>query len=214
MAPTKAQATVAGIDVGGTKKGFHAVAVRAGKYYCRFTSTRPVEVLSWCRAEMGATLVAVDAPCAWSVHGRSRPAEQQLMREGIGCFSTPTEILAAGHPSNHYGWMRNGMDLYRVLRDEYPLSSGMPFSGKRACFETFPHATACARLGTSISAKNKRRDRRAVLVASGIAVEELTNIDFVDAALCALAAQWASAGKACTAYGETTTGFIIAPKFR
>ena len=81
--------TVIGIDVGGPRKGFHAVALTDGQYSGHCATTGVSELVDWCSMKNG-TVIAVDAPCLWSRDGRSRPAERQLMKKGIYCFSTPT----------------------------------------------------------------------------------------------------------------------------
>jgi predicted nuclease with RNAse H fold len=59
---------VVGIDVGGKKKGFHAVALRNGTFKDKITDTDPAIIAQWCQKE-GATVVSVDAPCDWSQNG-------------------------------------------------------------------------------------------------------------------------------------------------
>jgi predicted nuclease with RNAse H fold len=81
---------VAGIDVGGRAKGFHAVALRAGAYLDRIASC---EVAGWCR-QINARIIGIDAPCRWSATGRARTAERELMTERIWCFSTPSREAA------------------------------------------------------------------------------------------------------------------------
>ena len=54
---------VAGIDVGGTAKGFHAVALRAGEYFNQFL-VRCAEVADWCR-QIDARYIGMDAPSHW-----------------------------------------------------------------------------------------------------------------------------------------------------
>jgi hypothetical protein len=117
---------VVGIDVGGPKKGFHAVALRTGRYHDQMSTLEPQRLADWCRA-LGARAVAVDAPCRWSLNGRARPAERELMAAGIWCFSTPSREAALAHPKNHYGWMLNGAKLYDRLEADFPL-----FLGRRA----------------------------------------------------------------------------------
>ncbi|MGD0227520.1 MAG: DUF429 domain-containing protein [Terriglobia bacterium] len=68
--------SVVGIDVGGERKGFHAVALRNG-IFCKTTSRHPAEIVEWCR-EWSAEIVAVDAPCGWSKSTSSREAEREL----------------------------------------------------------------------------------------------------------------------------------------
>ena len=45
----------------------------------------------------------------------------------------------------------------------------------------------------------------------GIALDLLTNIDWLDAALCALTAHLAVSGSKMKAFGESQTGVIIVP---
>jgi hypothetical protein len=40
---------VVGVDVGGPKKGFHAVALRDGKFLQKFSTLNSPEVADWCR---------------------------------------------------------------------------------------------------------------------------------------------------------------------
>lgn len=201
---------VAGIDVGGPRKGFHAVALRDSHFQAQFNSRHATDIANWCR-DVGARAVGVDAPCRWSRTGRARPAERELMAEGIWCFSTPTRQAAAAHPKNHFGWMLNGAELYRRLEDEYSLYQGCEILNRvGVCFETFPQAVACALAGTRVSAKWKWDIRRELLRHAGIDTEPLTNIDSVDAALCALTAHYFLAGSFKN-YGDPKTGLIVVP---
>lgn len=203
---------VAGIDVGGKPKGFHAVAFKDGAYHEQFSSTVAAEIAAWCRNTVQASVIGVDAPCRWSKNGRARTAERELMQEGIWCFSTPTEEMAKSHPTNHYGWMLNGAELFKLLETTHTLCNTIPIPvDQRQCFETFPHAITSALVQAPTSARNKRTVRRALLKETGIDTDKLSNIDFVDAALCALTAYYLAAGKPCKSYGEPDTGIIIAP---
>ncbi len=200
---------VAGIDVGGRKKGFHAVALDlAGAVSGRFSSVDPQRIASWC-VERGVRLVAVDAPCAWSVDGRSRPAELALRKVPIQCFSTPSRDAALAHPKDHYGWMINGERMFQALAPSYPLASEATVDIPGS-IETFPQAVACALAGARVSAKRKAAVRRELLRKQGLEMRLLTDIDFVDAALCAVAARYVLLGKA-HAYGEPLTGLIWVP---
>ena len=80
--------TVVGIDVGGVRKGFHAVALRDGVYAGQLATGDVQDLAHWCRSVVGASVIAIDAPCRWSSDGRARPCERELMRQGIFCFAT------------------------------------------------------------------------------------------------------------------------------
>jgi predicted RNase H-like nuclease len=74
----------------------------------------------------------------------------------------------------------------------------------------FPQAIACALAGKIVSAKQKRAIRRALLIQANIDASKLTNIDQIDAALCALAAHQFAHGN-FKPYGDTKDGFIVVP---
>jgi len=52
---------VVGVDVGGPKKGFHAVALRDEQYCEKFSTPIAKEVAAWCR-KLKASVVGIDAP--------------------------------------------------------------------------------------------------------------------------------------------------------
>jgi len=196
-----------GIDVGGPAKGFHGVALRNRQFVGKCSSRSAADLAVWC-VTLGARVVAVDAPCRWRGAGRSaRAAERQLAQEGISCFSTPREADARGHA--FYTWMFAGMEMFQVLAKSHPLYRGEATPGV-VCIETFPQAVACALAGKIVSAREKNRVRRELLVRAGINDREFLNIDEVDAALCALAAQ-AFARRAFHGYGDAEGGFIVVP---
>jgi predicted nuclease with RNAse H fold len=159
---------------------------------------------------VGASVIAIDAPCRWSIDGRARPSERQLNAAGIRCFASPTREIARSHPSNYYGWMLQGEALYAALEPSHPLLTSLPCHPP-ACFETFPHAITWQLLGGCARASDKRRQRHALLRREGVDVTELTSIDLIDAALCALAAHRLASGDACLAFGEADSGWIVVP---
>jgi predicted nuclease with RNAse H fold len=199
---------VVGVEVGGLKKGFHAVAIRKGQVIETCAAFNAAEVVGWCR-DLYAFAVGIDAPCRWSRTGRARPCERALAAEGIHTFATPSQAGAENNP--FYGWMLNGTELFRLLAQNYQLFDGQYSEPGPMCFETFPQAVACALAGTIVSAKHKCSDRRRLLRQAGLAIDSLTNIDMVDAALCALTAQHLLNGTFKT-YGAAAEGFIVVPK--
>ena len=107
--------------------------------------------------------------------------------------------------------MCNGAELFRLLTPQYQLFDGKYSIGSAVCFETFPHAVACALAKKILPAKNKRTDRPRLLCEAGLSIDSLTNIDMVDAALCALTADHLLAGS-FKSYGDAEEGFIVVPK--
>ena len=207
----RAGITTVGIDVGGERKGFHAVAITGGSYSSHLCTKSVPELVLWCREAVRARVIAVDAPCRWSEDGHPRPAERELMKKRIWCFSTPTRKQAVEHRTNYFGWMLRGEELFRALEDEFPLCRKLRATNRKCCFETFPHAITWHLRGGIADASQKRNQRRELLAQSGIDLAELTNIDLVDAALCALTAYHAASGEECASFGEPNTGLIIVP---
>jgi predicted nuclease with RNAse H fold len=203
------EANVVGIDVGGERKGFHAVALRGG-VFVKISDQDPAVIFDWC-IEQKATVVAVDAPCAWSRKESSRRAERdlRLFDEKIHIFATPTRDRAKDNTNGFYAWVFNGEKLYVKLQKHYSLFGGVHGEGQ-LCIETFPHAAACALAGEVVSAKHKARVRRKVLQDRGYDVSGLPNIDFVDAAICAVVADEFRKNN-FRPFGNAEEGFIIVP---
>ena len=196
-----------GIDVGSERKGFHAVVLHNRRFE-KLHSRNHDDVVAWC-LEKEAHTIAVDAPCNWSNSGPSRQAERELMVAGsrINCFSTPTLDRARGN--SFYDWIVNGQALFKSLRTKFSLFDGTLRSGP-ICFETFPHAVFCALRKKCETAKPKGPKRRGVLKDFGYKIEPLSNIDFVDAALCAVAAK-SFAQENFVKFGNSAEGFIVVP---
>ena len=202
--------TVAGIDVGGTKKGFHAVALREERIVATLATSLPGQVVAWCR-ELRVSAVGIDAPCRWSHTGRARLCERELAGFRMSCFSTPSQLVGEVHP--FYQWMVNGVELFRRLAPHYRLYDGRTPLLEPLCFETFPQAIACRLAGNMLSAKHKRIERRRLLEQAIQTTDALTSIDEMDAALCALAAQYVLAGS-FNVFGDAAEGFILVPNRR
>ena len=109
---------VVGVDVGGPKKGFHAVALQGGQYREKLSALIAADIAEWCR-RLKASVVGIDAPCRWSLTGRARPCERALAAEGLYTFATPSQAKGEAHP--FYRWMVKGADLYRCLEPSYPF---------------------------------------------------------------------------------------------
>ncbi|MCP9826842.1 DUF429 domain-containing protein [Synechococcus sp. EJ6-Ellesmere] len=158
-------------------------------------------------------MIAIDAPCRWSSDGRARPCERELMQKGIWCFSSPTHQKAhTPHRTDYFGWMLQGEKLYQALAASHPLICRLPIAGP-GCLETFPHAITWHMRGGKAKAPQKRTQRRELLQQAGIALAPLTNIDWIDSALCALTAHHAATGGECLIHGEPESGLIIVPSF-
>lgn len=203
-----------GIDVGGQAKGFHAVALQ-GK---RFTLTHTDDVAKladWC-AQQDASIVAVDAPAVWAdptLGHRTAERSMRLFGQKLHCFATPTRARARANTTGFYDWMFRGETLFRRLRRRFALlgiDDAAAMNG-RVCFETFPHAVACALAGRVLPARHKSPTRRAVLRQYGLDDALLPNIDFVDAALCAIAARAYSRGTVIE-FGPRAEGCIVVPR--
>ena len=210
MTSREAAAVVAGIDVGGTRKGFHAVALREKHIVATLATRRARDAAAWCR-EHAVSAVGIDAPCRWSLTGGARPCERELAALGLSCFSTPNERIGTSH--SFYRWMVNGAELFKLLTSHYRLYDGRIALIEPLCFETFPQAIACSLTGKILSAKDKRVERRRLLKEGGLATTRLPTIDAIDAALCALAAQHVLAGR-FKAYGDAAEGFILLPSLK
>lgn len=202
---------VAGIDVGGERRGFHLVASKGAAVQSTWETHDAAEAVAWC-LKQGASLVGVDAPSGWS-HGidgefASRVAERAINREGFRIFFTPTKEIGAERKFSQ--WMLNGERLYGELVKHYPLYRGESPAPARCCFETYPYIAACGLANKRMSAKNKNHDRREVIRSAGIDPATLRNQDYVDAAICALVAYSVHIDY-CTAYGDAREGFILTP---
>jgi len=202
--------TVAGIDIGGDRKGCHLVILRGTRILCNIKSRTPEYLLQTC---IGSDVVAVgiDAPCQWGTEGKGRLAEKELAQRGVFCFATPTRERAISSTSGFYGWMLNGERVYQAFATTYPLLTSRDYSGGRVSFETFPHAITCAVRGKEFtSARQKRSQRRQLLANVGIDATALRSIDAVDAALCALTAGFLLTGRTYS-YGDVAGGYIRVP---
>lgn len=203
--------TTIGIDVGGSKKGFHAVANRNGQYFAKIHARSPDEVAAWALAHRPSA-IAIDAPSMFSLEGASRYEERALVKHGMRCFYTPTRSLAS--QSHFYEWVFNGERLYQALG----LPIFMGDSHQKPCLiETFPHGIQISLRSHEQATKpegTKQSIRQHTLVTqANYDTQALTCIDFIDAALCAVTADY-FVKQQYTAYGCKMEGFIIMPNKR
>ncbi|ACD18089.1 DUF429 domain-containing protein [Paraburkholderia phytofirmans] len=206
----KSERVVAGIDIGGDRKGNHLVILRGTEIVCNISKEPPAHMLEKC-LQFEVAAVGIDAPCLWRIGEAGRQAEKELARQRIFSFATPTRELALASQSGFYEWMFNGERVYQAFASHFPLFTHRGEVNGRVCFETFPHAITTALLKTeAASAKKKRTQRREVLKDAGIEAASLRSIDEVDAALCALSAHYLQEGKVVT-YGDELGGFIVVP---
>jgi predicted nuclease with RNAse H fold len=112
--------TFAGVDVGGSRKGFH-LAVVDGRRVVDVAHVRDVSAAVAWLYEHAPELTAVDAP----IEPGPRVCERELARSVCHLYFTP--MLAEGP---FYDWMRRGAELYAAL-----LTAGL------TAIECFPTAT-------------------------------------------------------------------------
>jgi predicted nuclease with RNAse H fold len=200
-----------GIDVGGERKGFHAVALRDDRSLVDAPRhLRTADGIGTLIAELKPVVVAIDAPGGWS-QAKSRLAERALARAGVSSFCTPSRERAA-QTMGFYGWMFNGEAAFAAAIRQRPLyADGASVEG--CTMEVFPNATAFALTGQrQPKTTSKVKWRRALLARQGIDQSHLTNIDFVDAALCALTGLLALEGN-FRRFGEPGEGILVTPRF-
>jgi predicted nuclease with RNAse H fold len=64
----KSERTVAGIDIGGDRKGNHLVILRGTEIVCNLRKQTPESMLEKC-LQFEVAAVAIDAPCLWRLAG-------------------------------------------------------------------------------------------------------------------------------------------------
>ena len=196
-----------GVDVGAFKKGFHAVANENGNFLAKFHSQNADEIVTWI-LKQEPTAIAIDAPSVFSQSGRSRLAERLLVTDGIRCFYTPTRELAK--KSRFYDWVFNAELLFQKLNLPIFMGEKMQYP---CLIETFPH-------GIHLSFWNHQflNSKLSKFLARKLTLEQkaqyetssLCNIDFIDAALCAISADYFTRGQ-YIAYGSKEEGYIVLP---
>ncbi len=200
-----------GIDVGAERKGCHLVALSGARQIVG--APEVVHSADEIAARVAATkpaVVAIDSPCGWSAGGKSRRAERDLARAGIQSFYTPTRERAAQTPG-FYGWIFAGERVYAAVRSTHPLYAGQGSIWAKS-MEVFPNATTRMLTGRRPPlGESKSAWRRQLLDAQGVDQTRLSNLDFVDAALCALTGLYALDGD-YQPFGDAEEGILITPR--
>jgi predicted nuclease with RNAse H fold len=162
----------AGVDVGGSRKGFHVALVDDTR---RVSLARAATVESCVDLVRSAALVGVDAPAAWAEAGeRSRADERAFLVARIcGIRPTPDEATGTGRTDSYYEWIERGLLLWAALRDEgvpavecVPTASWTRWTGRRGRADRAAWTRAgLAQLGVGGDAPRNQDERDAVAAA-------------------------------------------------
>jgi predicted RNase H-like nuclease len=196
-----------GIDVG-VRKGLDLVLLDDDRTIVEVARRISVGDVAVTVAELGADVVAIDAPPAWALTGRSRLTERELRWFGIQCFNTPSDHAMAEHP--FYEWMTVGFRVYQAIADSFPRYHGGSHV-KGTALEVFPHASAVVLAGAlPPTGMPPHAWRREVLATHRVDARVLRSGDQVDAALAALTGLFALERR-FSAPGDPREGVIVVP---
>ena len=129
----------AGVDVGGSRKGFHAAVVdRAGAVRAVERCATTNAVVDLVRTH-GARVVAVDSPVSAAPPGEaSRAGERELAMRVCGIRYTPDRAAMTARDDSYYEWIEHGFELYEALRSAgvrtiecFPTASWTRWGGRR-----------------------------------------------------------------------------------
>jgi predicted nuclease with RNAse H fold len=196
-----------GIDVG-VSKGLDLVLLDERMTPVHVRSRFRLPALGDLLDELQPDVVAIDAPPTWAPSGRSRLTERILAECNIHAFNTPAETHGSGN--RFYEWMEVGFAVFETAAAHgFPRYRAGEPSG--TAIEVFPHASAAVLAGCLAPVGiGKRTWRERVLRAHGVRTTELSTVDRVDAALCALTGLLALQGKHF-APGDPKEGVIVLP---
>ena len=195
-----------GIDVG-VRKGLDLVLMDQTRAVLETERRVHVDDLPKLVPDLGADVVAIDAPPSWAADGRSRLTERELRWFGIQCFNTPSDERLAEHP--FYEWMTIGFAVFRAIATEFPRYRGGSVRG--TSIEVFPHASAVVLAGhLPPKGLSPHAWRREVLQAHRVDASVLRSSDQVDAALAALTGLLALERR-FSAPGDPREGQIVLP---
>jgi predicted RNase H-like nuclease len=195
-----------GIDVG-VRKGLDLVLMDEDRQVLDTARHVLVEDLTKLVPDFEPDVVAIDAPPAWALAGRSRLTERELRWFGIQCFNTPSDARLADHP--FYEWMTIGFAAFQAIDEPFPRYRGGSVAGH--AIEVFPHASAVVLAGClPPKGLTPHAWRRSVLRIGGVDAATLRSADQVDAALAALTGLYALARR-FSAPGDPREGQIVVP---
>jgi predicted nuclease with RNAse H fold len=119
----------AGVDVGGSRKGFHAAVIDDRALVAGPTRLPDVATTVRWLVDQAPVVVAVDAPLTLG----PRECERALTRHVCHLYFTPAALAGT-----FYDWMRNGFALYAALRENglaaiecFPTGTWTILAGKR-----------------------------------------------------------------------------------
>lgn len=173
---------MAGIDVGGLKRGFEACVMSECGQIKGIAHDRNPEALISQIDKLAADIkvIAIDSPPkSWIKSNKTRLAERDLHQAGFRVQWTPRS------PSKTSEWMRNGEKLWRLLEKRYP---------KAKLIETFP----------TVACENLSQDDVLISLSlfCGKAKREYYK-DMLDAVICAsVARKYATKPKQLKIYGK------------
>ena len=128
--------TWAGVDVGGTRKGFDVAIIDDRQILAlqsRLTCKQVVDLL----LENRPAVIAIDSPCCCAPGGQSaRDGERQLAKAICGIRWTPDARRVHARP--YYAWIVDGLALYGALAGQgievievFPTASWTRWHGRR-----------------------------------------------------------------------------------
>lgn len=125
---------VAGVDVGGRRKGFHVAVVEGRRLVALERCATVADVLA-CLTPHKPSLIGVDSPKTTAPAGGTvREDERALAREVCRIRWTPERARLDGNP--YYEWVVHGLELYGALlghatAEVFPTASWTIWAGPR-----------------------------------------------------------------------------------
>ena len=162
----------AGVDVGGSRKGFHVAIVRDRALGELARAKRVDDVASWLE-DRRPRVVAVDSPLALAPDGAaSRACERRLASAICGIRYTPERSRLAGN--GYYEWIERGLELHEALRpgpwtviECFPTASWTRWAGPKASQSRAAWSRAAlARLGIADVPPRLGQDGRDAIAAA------------------------------------------------